>query len=155
LTAPPSMNQQQPTNSTGAGTTVLPPLGASNLDRNPDPPKDSGVRLGNPATIPADSNQFARAPVVTPPSPSPQDRAPGMGAVTDPVQRPAPTPVIVPAVSPSTGQEGITQVGNVDSYDEETYICRANDTFRSISQAFFHTDKYERALVLFNRAHPL
>jgi nucleoid-associated protein YgaU len=46
-------------------------------------------------------------------------------------------------------------VAQVESYDEETYVCRPSDTFRSISQAYFKTDKYERALLLFNRNHPL
>jgi nucleoid-associated protein YgaU len=42
----------------------------------------------------------------------------------------------------------------VESWDEEEYRCKPNDTFRSISLEFYHTDKYERALVLFNRNHP-
>jgi nucleoid-associated protein YgaU len=147
---------QRPGGSSGNGAMVLPPLGASNPDSNPEPSKDSGVRLGKPATIPTDSSQFARAPVVTPPAANQPAPAPArMDPPPDAVQRSAPTPVIVPAVSPTIGQDAITQVGNVDSYDEETYICRANDNFRSISQAYFRTDKYERALILFNRAHPL
>ena len=43
----------------------------------------------------------------------------------------------------------------VESYDEDTYTCRANDTFRSISQAVYRTDAYDQALLLFNRNHPL
>jgi nucleoid-associated protein YgaU len=43
----------------------------------------------------------------------------------------------------------------VESYDEESYTAKANDTFRAISQQFYHTDQYERALLLFNRNHPL
>jgi nucleoid-associated protein YgaU len=43
----------------------------------------------------------------------------------------------------------------VESYDEETYQCASNDSFRSISLAYYHTDKYEKALQLFNRNHPL
>jgi nucleoid-associated protein YgaU len=43
----------------------------------------------------------------------------------------------------------------VESYDEDTYTCKANDTFRSISQAVYRTDAYDQALLLFNRNHPL
>lgn len=43
----------------------------------------------------------------------------------------------------------------VESYDEDTYTCKATDTFRTISQQVYHTDQYERALMLFNRNHPL
>ncbi len=42
----------------------------------------------------------------------------------------------------------------VDSYDEETYVCKSNDTFLSISRQYYQTEKYERALLLFNRNHP-
>jgi nucleoid-associated protein YgaU len=42
----------------------------------------------------------------------------------------------------------------VDSYDEETYLCKPNDTFEKISTLYYHTDNYERALLLFNRNHP-
>jgi hypothetical protein len=46
-------------------------------------------------------------------------------------------------------------IPQVDSYDEETYHCRANDNFRTISTQFYRTDKYGQALWLFNRNHPL
>src|SRR5262249_49085565 len=32
----------------------------------------------------------------------------------------------------------------VESYDEDTFVCRANESFRSISQACFQTDRYEK-----------
>jgi hypothetical protein len=56
---------------------------------------------------------------------------------------------------PDGGTHAPAAKPQVDSYDEETYHCRANDTFRTISQEFYRTDKYERALMLFNRSHPL
>jgi nucleoid-associated protein YgaU len=43
----------------------------------------------------------------------------------------------------------------VESYDEDTYAIKANDTFGKISQAVYQTDQYERSLMLFNRSHPL
>lgn len=41
------------------------------------------------------------------------------------------------------------------SYDEQTYRCKPNDTFRSISTQFYLSEKYERALLLFNRSHAM
>jgi nucleoid-associated protein YgaU len=43
----------------------------------------------------------------------------------------------------------------VESYDEDTHVCRANETLRTISQTYYQSDRYERALLLFNRNHPL
>jgi hypothetical protein len=42
----------------------------------------------------------------------------------------------------------------VDSFDEETYACRPGDSFRSISEQYYRSPRYERALLLFNRNHP-
>jgi hypothetical protein len=42
----------------------------------------------------------------------------------------------------------------VDSYDEETYLCKQGDKFEDISTKFYQTDKYAQALLLFNRNHP-
>jgi nucleoid-associated protein YgaU len=42
----------------------------------------------------------------------------------------------------------------VDSYDEETYLCKQGDKFEDISVKFYKTDKYAQALLLFNRNHP-
>jgi hypothetical protein len=42
----------------------------------------------------------------------------------------------------------------VEAYDELTYRCKADDNFARISQQFFQSDKYARALQLFNRNHP-
>jgi hypothetical protein len=43
----------------------------------------------------------------------------------------------------------------VESFDEETYVCKSNDSFQSISRDKYTTDKYANALMTFNRAHPL
>jgi nucleoid-associated protein YgaU len=45
--------------------------------------------------------------------------------------------------------------GDVVSYVEETYVCGPGDSFESISRAKYETDRYARALYLFNRSHPL
>ena len=61
-------------------------------------------------------------------------------------------PIAVPAVGAPSPYSTITP--QVDSYDEETYVCKSNDTFLSISRQYYQTEKYERALLLFNRNHP-
>jgi hypothetical protein len=42
----------------------------------------------------------------------------------------------------------------VDSWDERTYVCRAGDTFASISKLQYNSDAYADALLLYNRNHP-
>jgi hypothetical protein len=42
----------------------------------------------------------------------------------------------------------------VEAYDELTYRCKADDDFNKISQQFFQSPKYAKALQLFNRNHP-
>jgi nucleoid-associated protein YgaU len=48
----------------------------------------------------------------------------------------------------------IKPVSDVESYDEESHVCRLNDTPENLSQEYYHTPRYARALVLFNRDHP-
>jgi hypothetical protein len=62
----------------------------------------------------------------------------------------APPGASAPSGGPRTG--GTPPL--VESYDEEMYVSKPNDTFRSISLEFYRQD-YERALYLFNRNHPL
>jgi len=61
-------------------------------------------------------------------------------------------PIAVPAVGAPSPYSVVTP--QVDSYDEETYVCKPSDTFLSISRQYYQTEKYERALLLFNRNHP-
>jgi nucleoid-associated protein YgaU len=61
-------------------------------------------------------------------------------------------PITVPAVGGASPYAVVTP--QVDSYDEETYVCKPNDTFLSISRQYYQSEKYERALLLFNRNHP-
>jgi hypothetical protein len=64
-------------------------------------------------------------------------------------------PIGVPVPPSSTaGRTSSNFVPQVESYDEETYPCKEGDTLESVSQRFFTTDKYARALLLFNRNHP-
>jgi hypothetical protein len=65
------------------------------------------------------------------------------------------SPNPVPAVTTSRGP--VTS-GNllpeVDSYDEETYLCMQGDSFEEISLKFYQNKKYAQALSSFNRNHP-
>jgi nucleoid-associated protein YgaU len=65
----------------------------------------------------------------------------------------APAPVIGQPIKAPTPPRPAPP--KVESYDEQNYRAVAGDTFRSISARFYHSDKYERALVLFNRSHPM
>jgi nucleoid-associated protein YgaU len=56
--------------------------------------------------------------------------------------------------SASAGRTGGNFVPQVESYDEEIYLCRAGDTLETICQRYYQSDGYARALLLFNRNHP-
>jgi hypothetical protein len=114
-----------------------PPAG----DTAPEP----RVQLGKPTPAPLPSSQLAQGPTEA------QQNAPG--GFSAPVTS-------APLTSPSSplpgkpGQPGLV-VPRVESYDEETYICKAGDTFPGISTCYYYTDKYALALLRFNRNHPL
>jgi hypothetical protein len=61
-------------------------------------------------------------------------------------------PIVVPA--PPGSRPLVNIVPQVESYDEETYVCKQADTFRSICRDYYRAETYERALLLFNRNHP-
>lgn len=61
-------------------------------------------------------------------------------------------PIAIPGQSPAASAAPL--VPQVESYDEETHICRAGESFESISEQHYHTRKYDRALLAFNRNHP-
>ncbi|HEV2949535.1 MAG TPA: hypothetical protein VGX70_19315, partial [Gemmataceae bacterium] len=84
----------------------------------------------DPASALPTSNQFAQATTPSPSSPPTTHYSDNTGR---PVQPPAP---------------------KVDSYDEETYLCKQGDRFEDISMKFYQTEKYAQALLLFNRNHP-
>jgi nucleoid-associated protein YgaU len=62
-------------------------------------------------------------------------------------------PITAPAPLPGS-RSTAGGAPEVDSYDEETYRLRPGDTYRKLSLAFYNTEKYERALELWNRNHP-
>jgi len=122
----------------------LPPAGDTAPEPNvrlgpptagPGSNQSSQISSQDPATALPPSNQFAQVPA--------PNVGQGPGAV-NPYQTPA-TGAIQPAGFPAA---------KVDSYDEETYLCKQGDKFEDISTKFYQTDKYAQALLLFNRNHP-
>jgi hypothetical protein len=106
-----------------------PPLAGPGI--NPSTP----VQSPDPATALPPVNQMAQ---VAAPNGS---QSP---TIADPYRAPAAGP-IQPAGFPAA---------KVDSYDEETYVCKQGDRFEDISMKFYQTEKYAQALLLFNRNHP-
>jgi nucleoid-associated protein YgaU len=120
-----------------------------------------------PSTAATDPNSKVRAPAM--PGPSDPVTPAGVPPGTDPASTGAARP-LPPLGAPATGTSppiavpappGLarapapaTGTAQVDSYDEETYLCKASDTFEDISARFYHSLKYSQALLLFNRAHP-
>jgi hypothetical protein len=109
---------------------------------------DKVVQLGSPAST-------------SPPQPSATFQTSATSASNGQATlRPLPgaPPAGMPASAPvafAAPQPPISGAPQVESYDEETYTAKANDSFRAISQQFYHSDQYKRALLLFNRNHPL
>jgi hypothetical protein len=136
---PPSLTNAQPQGQqpfqpapvADAGRTVLPPLTPSRIEPS------AGVAPSRPPLPPPSADD---AP----------EKSIRLGLPSAPLNQFAQAPAMAPDLSSSAA--GIPQV---ESYDEETYVCRPGDTFRAISQAYYHSEKYERALLLFNRNHPL
>jgi hypothetical protein len=123
----------------GTGTENQPPRPQATQGTGSDS-ADSKIQLKIPAASLPSSNPGAQGQVPGPSSPF------TVSLPTDSAR--------APGTSPSLSSSG-PNFPQVESYDEETYTCRTNDSFRSISQEFYRTDKYERALALFNRNHPL
>lgn len=65
----------------------------------------------------------------------------------------ATTPTLVASMPQNTATLGSTGA-QVDYWDEETYICKPDDTFARISGKLYNSTIYDRALLLFNRQHP-
>jgi len=108
-----------------------------------------GVRLDAPTAL---ANQVAQGQ--SSPSTSPASNEGSPIRTHSPLG--APIPVVSPMVAPMLpANTSLASAPQVESYDEDTYTCRANDTFRSISQAVYRTEAYDQALLLFNRNHPL
>jgi nucleoid-associated protein YgaU len=86
------------------------------------------------------------------PPPPPPNRvvppaAPEAPAAT--LQAPLPTPQ-APGIRPAAGA-----VPQADAFDEDIHSCKEGDTYRTVSQQFYLTDRYEKALQRYNRDYPI
>jgi hypothetical protein len=64
-------------------------------------------------------------------------------------------PIAVPRLPAAANGGGSRIVPRVDSFVVETYRAGPSDTFASISNHYYRSDRYERALLQFNRDHHL
>jgi len=127
--------------------TGLPPAG----DTAPEPNVRLGPPTGGSSSIqPAQSSSRDSASALPPPNQFAQGTAPNLNGQSPGTARPYRTS------APATGPIQPTgfPAAKVDSYDEETYLCKQGDKFEDISTKFYQTDKYAQALLLFNRNHP-
>jgi nucleoid-associated protein YgaU len=117
-------------------------------DTAPEP----NVRLGPPLAGPGSNPS---TPVQSPDSATALPPANQIAQVAVPNGSQSPTPAN-PYPTAATGpiQPAGFPAAKVDSYDEETYVCKQGDRFEDISTKFYQTEKYAQALLLFNRNHP-
>ncbi len=116
---------------------------------NPPTP-DPSVSLGKPMNPTRAGNQYAQAPArPADPFAAGSHPLPPVGA---PVAGTSP-PIAVP-MPPGATPVAASRTPQVESYDEETYMCRANDSFEEVSARVYSSKDYARALMLFNRNHP-
>jgi hypothetical protein len=141
---PPEARAIPPVN--GAAPNGVNPIGSATPDPRFAPPP-----MGNPvpdhpagpaATVGAGTQGNSPAPLGAPPivasPPIPIGGPPaGAGAATVAIRPPV-------VVDP-----------RVESFDEETYVCKPSDSFQSICKDKYLSDKYANALLTFNRSHPL
>jgi hypothetical protein len=105
---------------------------------------------GKPMSPVIAGNQYAQAPSrASDPLSGGSHPVPPVGA---PVAGTSP-PIAVP-MPPGSASFIAARTPQVESYDEETYLCRANDTFEAISARVYSSKDYAQALMLFNRNHP-
>jgi hypothetical protein len=126
------------------------PIPTATADGAPDTP----IKLGPPGAVLPSANQYAQGspPPVLDPTPSAaspsRPLAPlGAQAIVDSPPIALPTP-------PNTARPMAPIATVVESYDEMTVVCKPADTLATISKQYYNTEKYEKALLLFNRNHP-
>ncbi len=125
----------------GVGDPPLPPP--------PGPPPLPGPNPVEPSPLPpAVKNDKVEPPppsIVAPPAPTPKPSNVGV-IPSEPPAHVGPPAALAPAVG------GPAHL--VDSWDEQTYVCKPGDNYASISMATYKTDKYAKALEAYNRNHP-
>jgi hypothetical protein len=149
-----------PTPAVGAGdpnpsANLLPPAApAPSPARSREDDPLNIVKLNNPMPVVPPANQVAQGPSVA--TVEPPFRTGGGDRPLPPVGAPAAaeTPRIAVPMPGAVSAVADALVPQVESYDEETYQAHPGDTLAKISKAYYNTEKYERALLLFNRNHP-
>jgi len=142
--------------SPGTGEPPLPPP--------PGPPPLPGPSATEPPPFPPTAKIEPPPPsIVAPPAPMPVP-IPPEGVNPAPMQSNVgvippepPAPVGPPPPAPAPVRPAPTVGGSaplVDSWDEQTYVCKPGDNYASICVAIYKTDKYARALEAYNRNHP-
>lgn len=136
---------------------AVPPPSGNTLPgaTTPDPRFAPPPTGGNTASIPEHSAAPAAiagtgTPANPPVAPVPLAAPPTVASPPIPVSGP-------PAGAPAAAvvRPPVFVDPRVESFDEETYVCKPSDTFQSICKDKYMTDKYANALLTFNRAHPL
>jgi hypothetical protein len=124
----------------------------------PAPPSDSQAK-GEPeskagSTGPSGDKQEANAKGKVPPPQNDEKKVASPPAIGAPPLVKSP-PITVPLPAGSGIRPVVNLTPTVVSFDEETYPCQAEDTsFEAVSQKFYKSKKYARALQLHNQDHP-
>jgi hypothetical protein len=152
---PPPAAPPEPAKPSGGSSTPLPPPAPAPAPPAPAKPADATptFEVGGNTTGQKKPDTDTLPPVAAKP--------PVPAAAAPPMKEPEPIAVgtrpsaAVPAL-PVPSSPGVrTAQPDVVSYTEETYAANSGDTFKSISQQKYGTDRYAQALYLFNRSHPL
>ncbi len=98
--------------------------------------------LAPPTSVPG-STTNQPPPVGTPPAVS-----------TPPIIAPSPPLASVPPL-PTASAPPATLSPQVESFDEHAHFCRPGETMKSICEKFGYPEKYETALLLYNRSHAM
>lgn len=125
----------------------IPPLRPeATPDRSAGTPTDLGS--ASAVTMPRNPDVVVQGPGSTPPLAAPPV------AVSPPITVPVPGNPAPGAAALSVPPAGAND-SRVISFDEETYICKPNDTLAGICRERYHSEQYVQALTLFNRSHPM
>jgi len=131
---------------------------------SPPPAPDPFKSVDGPSaalTTPPKIDQSVSAPPPAPPVTEPAKEATAslQSPSSLPAGKPLPLPASVANVQPTNGSRPnpVTPVSAPanDSYLEEEYRLRSGDSFASISNRFYFSEKYDQALRQYNRDYPL
>src|SRR5262249_42897897 len=133
-----------------------PPVPEDSKEKKPSDPPDPKSKEVDPKTaeltppVPPDKKEI-KAPEVTPKE-TPKAKEPPSHEVEPPPAIGTPPQVSSPSIKvPVPNNSAIRPVANIAtsvvSFDEETHPCTADDSsYEAISEKFYHTKKYARAL---------